>query len=107
VTVNVSGLLVVVHTDHFDAGLDAIRALPGLEVHQTDPATGRAVVTQEAESVGAEVEGLKRIKALPQVRYAELVYHRFDEDPQLLSAVPGELDAFEGVDPARRHLDKA
>ena len=103
---NVSGLLVVVQPDRFEAGLDALRSLPGLEIHQNDPATGRTVVTQEAESIGAEVDGLKRIKALPDVLYAELVYHRFDEDAQLLPAVPRELDALEGVDPARRYLDK-
>ena len=103
---NVSGILVVVQPDRFAAGLDSLRSLPGIEVHQNDPDTGRTVVTQEAETVGAEVDGLKAIKALPDVLYAELVYHRFDEDPQLVPAVPGELDALEGLESVRRHLDK-
>jgi nitrate reductase NapD len=37
-------------------------------------------VTQEAESVGAELEGLDRIKAIPNVILAEMVYHYFEDD---------------------------
>lgn len=78
---NVSGILVHVRPDRFDDARAALAALPGLDVFQGDRPTGRLVVTQEAPSVGAEVAGLKRIQALPDVVAAELVYHRFDDEP--------------------------
>ena len=77
---NVSGILVVVSPSELEAGIAALNGLPGVEVHHTDAATGRIVVTQEAETVNDEVDGLKRIKALPGVAMAEMVYHYLDED---------------------------
>ena len=76
---NFSGILVLVPPDRFEASLLALAELPGIDVHQHDAATGRIVVTQEAASVGAEAEGLRRIQALPDVLSAELVYHRLDD----------------------------
>ncbi len=84
---NVSGILVVVSPSELEVGIAALNGLPGVEVHHTDEATGRIVVTQEAETVNDEVEGLKRIKALPGVAMAEMVYHYLDEDG-LPSKVP-------------------
>ena len=72
---NISGILVVVSPSDFEAGVSALNGLPRVEVHHSDPKTGRIVVTQEADSVNDEVEGLKRIKALPGVAMAEMVYH--------------------------------
>jgi nitrate reductase NapD len=60
-------------------------------VHHTDPRTGRIIVTQEGRSVGAEVEGLQRIKALPDVILAEMVHHHFEEDRELIAEIPSEL----------------
>jgi nitrate reductase NapD len=88
---NISGILVVVPTDRTEESLLALGALPGVEVHHTDPATGRIVVTQEAETVGEEVEALRRIKALPHVVLAEMVYHHFEESTEVFSALPEEL----------------
>ncbi len=76
---NISGILVVVSASELEAGIAALKGLPGVEVHHTDGATGRIVVTQEAETVNDEVEGLKRIKALPGVLMSEMVYHYLDE----------------------------
>ncbi len=79
---NISGILVVVSPSDFEAGVSALNGLPRVEVHHSDPKTGRIVVTQEADSVNDEVEGLKRIKALPGVVMAEMVYHYLDEPGQ-------------------------
>ncbi len=87
---NLSGILVVVSPSELEAAIAALNGLPGVEVHHTDAATGRIVVTQEAETVNDEVEGLKRIKALPGVAMAELVYHYLDEDG-LPSKAPSSL----------------
>jgi nitrate reductase NapD len=78
---NISGILVVVPIERMSGTTEALNALPGVEVHHTDPATGRIVVTQEAASVEAEVDGLRRIKALPHVILAEMVQHYIDGDP--------------------------
>ena len=86
---NLSGILVVVSPEHIDSTIAMLNSLPGVEVHHQDSATGRIVVTQEGESVAAEVEGLKRIKALPHVVVAEMVYHYFEADE--------EMDALEGL----------
>ena len=77
---NISGILVVVSPSELEAGIAALKGLPGVEVHHTEGVAGRIVVTQEAETVNDEVEGLKRIKALPGVTMAEMVYHYLDED---------------------------
>ena len=72
---NISGILVVAHPGRLSHCIDSLHALPGVELHHQDAATGKLIVTLEAESVDAEVEGLKRIKALPDVILAEMVYH--------------------------------
>ena len=91
---NISGILVVVSPSNFEAGVSALNALPRVEVHHTDAETGRIIVTQEAETVNDEVEGLKRIKALPGVAMAEMVYHYLDEQG---SASTGVSSGAEGT----------
>lgn len=79
---NLSGILVVATPPHLAAVTAELAALPGVEVHHTDPPSGRIIVVQEAESIDDEVAGLKRIKQLPHVVMAEMAYHYFAEDPQ-------------------------
>ncbi len=74
---NLSGILVVVPPERLDACAADLGTLPGVEVHHTDPATGRLIVVQEAADVEAEMAGLLAIKARPHVRAADLVYHHF------------------------------
>jgi nitrate reductase NapD len=100
---NVSGILVVVSPEHIAALIEALGHLNGVEVHHRDMATGRIIVTQEAETIQAEVDGLKRIKALPHVILAEMVYHCFEEDSELSGGIPPEL---EGMDPVPSILNK-
>jgi len=92
---NLSGIVVVVPAAHVEAAIGALGQLPGVEVHHTDRATGRIVVTQQATSVGAEVEGLRRIQALPNVILAEMVYHYFEsqeEQSRAPNPVPRSLE---------------
>ena len=76
---NISGILVVVSPAECEASISVLNALPGVEVHHSDKETGRIVVTQEAQTVHEEIEGLKRIKGLPSVAMAEMVYHFIDD----------------------------
>ncbi|MGD2075505.1 MAG: chaperone NapD [Gammaproteobacteria bacterium] len=108
---NLSGILVVSAPAHMDAVIHALRGLSGVDVHQQDRSRGRLIVTQEAPSVGAAAEGLQRIKVLPHVITAELVYHRFDEDGEPLAdgagtvknpPAAGEEDPAAGPEPVKR-----
>jgi periplasmic nitrate reductase NapD len=101
---NVSGILVVVLPEHVAASIETLGHLNRVEVHHCDMEAGRIVVTQEAETIQAEVDGLKRIKALPHVILAEMVYHCFEEDSELSGSVPSELDELEGLNPVPSFL---
>ncbi len=81
---NLSSILIETELHQMNGLIEDLSDLPNTEVHFTDPNKGRIVVTLEAESVAAEVEGLQRIKALPQVLYAEMVYHYFENETEVV-----------------------
>ncbi len=87
---NISAVLVVVPATEIDVASARLEALSGVEVRHTDPATGRLLVIQEAADIGAEVESLKRIKALPGIILAEMVYHYFEDDPGIAAGLTPE-----------------
>lgn len=100
---NLSGIFVAAKPEWLGGVVADLEALPGVEVHQVDEATGRIVVVQEAVDIHAEIEGLKRIKALPHVVMAEMVYHYLADDQQVYADLPPELveqDGQAGVVPA-------
>lgn len=79
---NLSGVLVTAVPERLAEVAGALAGLPGIEVRQTDAASGRIVVVQEAAEVGDEVDGFMRIRALPHVLNVDLVCHYFgDEAP--------------------------
>ena len=88
---NLSGILVMAKPEWQAQVVAALKALDGVEVHQVDEATGRIVAVQEAPDIHAEIEGVKRIKALPHVIMAEMVYHYLAEDERMYEAMPPEL----------------
>ena len=96
---NLSGILVMAKPENHAQVVAALNHLEGVEVHQVDEATGRIVAVQEATDIHAEIEGVKRIKALPNVIMAEMVYHYLAEDERIYEAMPPELieqqDGFE------------
>ena len=92
---NLSGILVLVPPEQTQSTITLLHTLPGVQVYHQDPDTGRIVVVQEAESTGAEIDGLKRIQALPKVLSAAMVYHYFEDEDEILAAIPPELDAAE------------
>ncbi len=94
---NLSGILVLARPENLPAVVAALDALPGVEVHQQD-AQGRLVVVLEADGVRAEVDGLRRIKTVPGVLMAEMVFHYFEDDGESLSELPPEIAALPGLD---------
>ena len=95
---NLSGILVRTQPERLDEVVARLAGLSGVEVHQSDQATGRIIVVQEAEDIHAELEAIKRIKALPHVILAEMVYHYLAEDEKAYDALPSELQAMDGQD---------
>ena len=89
---NISGILVIVSPDRVDSMVDQLNGMDGIDVHHIEAATGRIVITQEAETINDEVDGLKRIRALPGIILAEMSYHNFEDDNELVDAIPAELD---------------
>jgi len=89
---NISGILIITSPEHTGNVTQQLKSLTGIDVHYVDAAAGRIVITQEAESISAEVDGLKRIRALPHISLAEMTCHYFEEDRELVDAIPAELD---------------
>lgn len=52
-----------------------LAALPGVDVHHQEAATGRLVITLEARQGEEEREGLERVRGAVGVISADLVYH--------------------------------
>jgi len=94
---NISGIMVTALPEHVAEVAQSVAALQGVEVFQADVASGKLVVVQEAASVGEEVEGFKRIRAVPHVIAADLVQHYFEEDNELIHAIPDGLEGLEGI----------
>ena len=89
---NVSGILVIASPGHVDEVCETLGAMTGIDVHYIDNDSGRIVITQEAETISDEVEGLKRIRTLPHITLAEMSSHYFEEDRELLEGIPEDLD---------------
>jgi nitrate reductase NapAB chaperone NapD len=57
---NLSGVLVVARLEALPSVAKSLAALPGVEVHHADHASGRLVAVLEAEDIQAEIDLLKR-----------------------------------------------
>ena len=94
---NISGILVIVSPQRVESMVAQLNQTDGIDVHHIDAASGRIVITQEAASIRDEVDGLKRIKALPGIILAEMSYHNFEDDSELLQGIPADLDDTDNV----------
>ncbi len=84
---NLSGIVVICQPPKLSAVSKALSELPGVEVHFEDRDQGKIIVVQEALSIAAEMNGLRRIKALPGVVLADMMYHYFEDDPEILEGL--------------------
>ncbi len=94
---NLSSILIVTEPYHMDKCITQLNSLPGVSVHFSDIESARIIAIQEAESINAEVDGLKRIKTLPLVLFAEMVYHYFENDNEVQVQMPADLDEIQGL----------
>lgn len=93
-----SSILVTARPRDIPACLDALQALPGVQVHLRYPEKGRIIVTQESPSLAGQEEGLRAIQAIPGVFSAALVLHYIDTEsgdaePGESAAGPGNIEA--------------
>jgi nitrate reductase NapD len=96
-----SGILVRALPSQVPALAPRLDALAGVRVHQTDPESGRLIVTLEAGSTDDEVAGLRRIQQVPGVVSADLVYHRIVDDSSGALAAAAAADAEPPQNPHR------
>lgn len=75
-----SGLVVACAPADFQTVEAALRAFEGIEVHQTDPASGRFVVVIEAPSIDAETERFEALRRMEHVVDVSLIVHRQEDD---------------------------
>lgn len=91
----ISGILVATRREHVDVCVRALERIPGVATHRVEAATGRIVLTQEADDLEAHTAGLQRIQQIPHVLLAELVYHYVGD-----GAAAGGVDGVSGSEPA-------
>jgi len=95
---NLSGILIISTPSEIDALIDSLNAMPDVEVHHIDRENNKLIVVQEAESIHNEVDGLKKIKKLPGIVLAEMVYHYLAGDESLApESLPDDLDDYTGL----------
>lgn len=94
---NYSGILVMARPENLSAVVQSLNALEGVEVFQQDTERSRVVAVLEAENIKAETDTLQTIKRLPGVAAAEMVYHYFEDDHEVITQIPAELDKLQGM----------
>ena len=78
-TYNLAGLVVRTTPDALPQVRARLSALPGVDVHHEDPATGRLIVTLEVTGT-FDRDRLEDIRREPGIVSAELVYHYVEPD---------------------------
>lgn len=86
---NLCGVLVHARPERLSEVTDALRRLPGVEVHQSLPG-GRLVVTVEDSGGASAADSLLQLHRIDGVVAAGLVYHHTDAGPAPASAEEGD-----------------
>jgi len=96
---NISGILVATTPDHYLDVERELNTLEGIEVHITHTDSCRIIITQEAPQIGDEIASLRRIKEIPGVTMAEMVYHYVGEenDRTPIPRNAAEMQAMTGI----------
>ena len=83
---NISGVLVRSLPENINAVTARLEALTGVEVHGANP-DGRLVVTVEESGDRSMADTVVRMQDLPGVISASMIYHQYEEEPDLEEAL--------------------
>lgn len=78
VAVHYSGILVICHPEDLEGAARRVHALQGAEVHMRDERAGRLIAVLESDDVQGQERLLERVRQVPGVAEAALVYHYVD-----------------------------
>lgn len=84
-----SGILVIARPEDLDASARAVDSLENVEVHLRDRPRGRMIAVLESDDAAGQEILLRRIREVPGVLSAALVYHYVD-NPAAGDAAAGE-----------------
>lgn len=76
---NVSSIVVKTSAERLEAVVAEINAVPGCQVHFYDE-SGKIVATIEGETIGEEMDTMKRVQNIPHVLSAGLMYSCSEEE---------------------------
>ena len=83
-----SGVVVSCRPEHFRDVERALKAVSGIEIHQTDASSGRFVVVIAEDSIEAETEQFDALKKIEGVVDVSLVVHREVDDSDAAAGDP-------------------
>lgn len=72
---SIAGVVVRTRPEALSEVTARLAGLPGVDVHHTEAATGRVVITLETDRPDHEQAHLERVRLEPGVLSADLVYH--------------------------------
>jgi nitrate reductase NapAB chaperone NapD len=75
-----SGVLIAAPASHFLGLIPELETIPGVEIHHRHEETGRIIAVIESENASGQEATLVRIRSLPGVLFAALVYHLVDPE---------------------------
>jgi len=79
---NISGVLVRSRPENIKAVTARLEDMEGVEVHGANP-DGRLVVTVEESGDRTMADTVVRMQDLPGVISASMIYHQYEEEPDL------------------------
>jgi len=95
---NLSGILIITTASQIDTLIDALNLMPNVDVYHIDRDQNKLIIVQEADSIHDEVDGSKKIKALPGIVLADMVYHYLADDKNTAPEnIPDDLDEYTGL----------
>lgn len=89
-TMHYSGVLVIARPEDLDSSAHAVDGLENVEVHLRDEPRGRLIAVLESGDAAGQETLLRRIREVPGVLSAALVYHYID-NPAAGHTAGGEL----------------
>ena len=86
-----SGVLVLTRPERLESCAAEVGAIPGVDVYLRDEKAGRLIAVLESDDTEGQEVLLGRVRAVPGVLSAALVYHFVDSDASGMDAATGRM----------------